>query len=94
MESYIDTSPGATTFVGPDATELFRVMTLRGALDLYTKTKIVPTRHLTISKMLVMASNVTHKPYKRGDAAKAASDLTDWIEAMKAAMPIVETKNG
>jgi hypothetical protein len=90
-ESYVGVNAkgNTTSFVGPDATELFRVMTLRGALDLYAKCKIVPSRRVTISRMLTMASDVTHKPYKRGDAVTASADLSAWIDAMKSSMPVV-----
>jgi hypothetical protein len=91
MDSYVETNAEglATTFVGPDATELFRAMALRGALGMWATHKIIPTRGVTITRMLKMTSEITQKPYKRGEARAAARDLTTWIDAMKAAMPIV-----
>lgn len=90
-ESRITIGNGGTMFVGPDATNLFRAMTLASSLGLYAKCGIIPTRGVTISKMLAMASQYTGKKYKRGDAAKAQSDVKIWCDAMKAALPIETT---
>jgi hypothetical protein len=88
-ESYIQTGPGGTTFVGPDATELFRAATLMSALGLL-KAGIVPTRGLSSKRALAMASGYTGKKYKRGQHDLARADLKVWIETMKSALPIVE----
>jgi hypothetical protein len=92
-DSHITISQGGTTFVGPDATNLFRAMTLASSLGLYAKCGITPTRGVTITKMLVMATQYTGKKYKRGDAAKAQADVKLWCDAMKAALPI-EVREG
>jgi hypothetical protein len=91
-ESSINISTGGTTFSGPDATNLFRAMTLKSALGLYAKCGMIPTRGVTITKMLAMATEYTGKKYKRGDAEKAAEDVRQWCEAMKAALPITVEK--
>jgi hypothetical protein len=81
---------GGMTFSGPDATNLFRAMTLASSLGLYAKCGMIPTRGVTITVMLKMATEYTGKKYKRGDAAKAQADVKQWCEAMKAALPIVK----
>lgn len=80
--------PGGMTFVGPDATNLFRAAILKVSLDLYGKTKIVPTRGVTGPSMLRMATEYTGHTYKRGAYAEAAKDVADWVQTMKAAMPV------
>lgn len=87
-ESYIEMGSGHTTFVGPDATRLFQAATLRGSLRLYAKCGVIPSRGVTISRMLSLATRFTGKHYKRGQAEQAAIDITTWIAAMKCAMPV------
>lgn len=77
---------GGVSFVGPDATELFRVATLKSALGLL-KVGITPTRGLTATKAFAMAKVYTGKTYKRGQYDEARKDLTVWIETMKSAIP-------
>jgi type II secretory pathway component PulF len=89
-DSYIGVGKhGATSFVGPDATELFRVATLRSALGLLSK-GITPTRGLTITKALALATGVTKKKYKRTEIEKAREDLKKWADEMAAALPKVQ----
>lgn len=88
-ESYVKISSSATTYAGPDATNFYRAATLRGSLKLYAECKIIPTRGVTITKMLAMATKYTGKKYKRGEALKAANDISKWIDAMRSALPII-----
>jgi len=81
-------STGSTTFAGRDAVNLFRAITLKSALNAYAKHKMLMTRSLTPSIMLQMAEEYTGKAYKRGQQAKAAEDLTAWIQTMQAALPV------
>jgi hypothetical protein len=87
-DSFISVGKGHTTFAGPDATRLFAATALRGAIQLYLKTGMRANRAYTPTAMRAAASRVTGKPYKRTELAQAAADLTTWIEAMKAALPI------
>jgi hypothetical protein len=87
-ESYIKTGPGGVTFVGPDATHLFRAATLISALGLL-KAGITPTRGLTSKRAFAIAKEYTGKDYKRGQHEQARADLKVWVEAMKAALPVV-----
>lgn len=89
-QSHVNVGSGGTSFVGPDAVNLFRAATLKGALKMYAACKIVPTRGVTATSMLKMATPYTGKTYKRGEHAKAAEDMTAWIETMKAALPIFD----
>jgi hypothetical protein len=88
-ESYITSGPGHTTFVGPDATKLFAAATLRTAIGFYIKTKMQVNRAYTPTAMRAAAGRITGKSYKRSELAKAEADLSIWIEAMKAALPVV-----
>lgn len=78
---------GGTSYVGTDAVNLFRARTLASALSLYAKTKIIPTRGVTGSVMLAMATHYTGKTYKRGQHAQAAEDVKVWVNTMQAALP-------
>lgn len=91
-ESYVETSPAATTFVGSDATKLFAAATVRSAINLYLKTGMKANRAYTPANMLKFATNTTGKTYKRGKPGltAAAADLEQWIAAMKSALPVVD----
>jgi uncharacterized metal-binding protein len=85
-------SGGSVSFVGEDATNLYRVTLLKTGLNLYKKSGIILTRGLTITRMMQMASDVTKKKYKRTQIDMAIQDLQEWCEAMKCAMPIVDER--
>lgn len=89
--SAITLSNGGTIFTG-DAINLFQAVTLKGALKLYAKCGMIPTRGMTITKMLKLASSITDKTYKRGDAMQAHDDLVIWIDAARASMPIIDNR--
>jgi len=77
-------------FVGPDAVDLFRVRVLRSSIAMHKRSGIIPTRGVTITKMLAMASQYTGRPYKRGQHDQALADLDRHLAAFTASMPIVE----
>lgn len=80
---------GGMAFVGADAVELFRVMHVRSAIKLHRLTGMMPTRGVTITKLLTIAEGVTGKAYKGKDKhQRAEADLTTWIDAAKCAMPV------
>jgi hypothetical protein len=91
-ESYVERSAGATTFVGPDATRLFQAGVLRSAIDLYVKTGLQANRAYTPANMLRAAGSITGKAYKRRQLPQASADLTTWIDAMKAALPVQDRR--
>lgn len=91
-DSYINTKNGqCTTFVGSDAVNYVRAEFLSSSLKLWAATKIIPTRGVTITKMLAMATGYTGKTYKRSEAIQAATDVKKWADKMKAALPKIET---
>ena len=85
-----DKNGDAVTFAGPDAVELFRVATLKTSISLWVKTKMIPTRGVTITKMLAMATRYTGQRYTPQKAADAVRDLGVWIATMKSALPVIE----
>jgi hypothetical protein len=89
-DSKIISSPGGTTFAGPDGVALYRATALASGLRLYAKTKMKPNRAWSPSAMLAAATGITGKKYKRGEYAKAADDLKIWADTMAAALPIEE----
>ncbi len=56
---------GTVCFHGSDAIKVYQAATLATHLKLWAKTKIIPTRGVTITKMLALAGNLTGKTYGR-----------------------------
>lgn len=69
-----DANGNATSFNGPAAVDLYRIQALRSALSLLS-VGIAPTRGMTMTKALAMATEYTGKKYKRTQAAIARDDL-------------------
>ena len=94
-DSYIEYSKGrgeATSYVGSDATQLFRVNMLKSSIKLWMKTGMMPTRGIGIRKMLKMAEQYTGRKYKTSEAAYAVEDLHNWVTCMVSALPIKEVE--
>ena len=92
-DSYIQYSRGrkeAVSYVGRDATELYRVNMIKVSIRLWCKTGMLPTRGIGIRKMLKMAEVYTGRKYKTSDAAQAVDDLHNWVTTMVSALPIEE----
>lgn len=92
-DSYIEYSKGrgeATSYVGSDATHLYRVNMLKSCIKLWIKTGVVPTRGTGIRKMLTIAEVYTGRKYKTSEAAYAVEDLHNWVTCMVSAIPIKE----
>lgn len=89
-ELHIDKTGKVSAYIGPDATQLFRAKATKMAILLHQKTGMVPTRGVTITKLYAIAGQYTGKKYKRGEHAKAISDLSIWINTMVTALPVVE----
>lgn len=79
----------ATAFVGPDAIQMYRAACASSAIGLWIKTKMIPTRGVTITKMLAIATEYTGKRYTPAKAQQAVDDLKIWVATMKAALPHV-----
>lgn len=88
-DSYIAVTTAGTSFVGRDATSLYAAMTLASGLRLYAKSGIKLSRMHTPGNMLAAATRVTGKQYKRSQYLSAAADLDQWINTMRAALPVV-----
>ncbi len=80
----------ATSYVGKDATQLYRVNMLKTCIKLWAKTGMMPTRGVGIKKMLKMAEQYTGKKYKTSEAMYAVEDLHNWVTVMVSALPIEE----
>lgn len=94
-DSYVVYSKGrkeATSYVGRDATQLFRVNMLKVSIRLWCKTGMKPTRGVGIRKMLDMAYQYTGRRYKTSEAMEAVDDLHNWVTCMVSAMPIKEVE--
>ncbi|MFM7012574.1 MAG: hypothetical protein ACKO0Z_25125 [Betaproteobacteria bacterium] len=74
------TGNGGATFAGARGVDAFRIQTLINGLNGYVKFNMIPTRGVTITRMLNMASDYTGKRYKRGEGLKAASDLAELLK--------------
>lgn len=95
-DSHIQLKPsGAIILTGNDAHELYRAMQIRSAIGLYMKTGMIPTRGVTITKLLRAAKQYTGKIYGRTPAAYAVAinDLTVWIDNMRTAIPTTDERN-
>jgi hypothetical protein len=91
QQSYVEHSAsGCTAVVGPDAVNYMRAATLRSSLRLWLATKMIPTRGVTITVMLRIATEYTGKKYTTKQAPQAIADLDTWIATMRAALPVVE----
>lgn len=80
----------ATSYVGRDATQLYRVNMIKISIKLWMKTGMMPTRGVTITKLLKMAEQYTGRKYKKSEAAYAVEDLHNWVTTMVSALPIEE----
>ena len=80
---YLTRTNNGQSFVGSDV-DIFRVLMLATSLRGYAKHGMLPTRGVTITSMLKMASQFTGKPYKRTQIEQAAIDLTEYADMLKA----------
>jgi hypothetical protein len=87
---------GGASYVGPDATLLFRAKVIKGGIQMWQKCKMIPTRGVTISKLLKMASELTGNKYKNTDAdyTRAMEELDNWILTMQTAIPTTNNRPG
>lgn len=59
----------------PEQIDRFRIICIKQGLQMYAKFKMLPTRNVSATQLLTMASAVTGKAYKRGQHAIAAADV-------------------
>lgn len=80
---------GGISFVGRDAVEVFRLKAMRSAIRLHKSCGMIPTRGMTITKMLAAVTALTGKPYKgKAKHDLALADLDARIDAYDAAIPV------
>ena len=90
MTSYVEVKSGVyTSFVGTEAVEFFRVKALRLSLIGYHKFKMIPTRGVTVTVMLKLASQITGKPYTRAKILDAVFDLEQWLVKAQNSLEVV-----
>jgi hypothetical protein len=88
-DSNITVSRGSIGFNGEDAVKLYQATLLVSSLKMWAKHKMIPTRGVTITKMLKLATTFTGIPYRRCDADRAAADVQIWADNMKLALPVI-----
>lgn len=86
--SYIKTDATGVSFVGYDAIQLYRALSLMNAIALHKRSGIAPTRGMGIMRMFQQAKEFTGETYKRGEHDRAINDLHVWIQLMRSALPI------
>lgn len=69
------------TVITGDNVFIYRALATRKAIQLYQRAGIIPTRGMTITKLLAIATSITGNKYKRGEYARAADELGDWCDA-------------
>ena len=89
-QSYLVTNDrgDVTSYIGPDATQLFRARMVRHGLIGWQKFKMKPSRGVTVTRMLAAAGQYTGKKYKNTQVAEAIDDMDVWVKTMLAALPV------
>lgn len=83
--SYLQRTNGGSTFTGSDV-DLFRLIVLAQALELYHKHKMITTRGATPTRLLRMAAEYTGRTFKGATKYQDAADAVRAIaEAAKSA---------
>lgn len=72
----------ATVITGRDI-PLFQCLVVASAMELYAKTKMLPNRAYTPTRMLDFAESVLKVRYKRTQMLEAAAHLRAWARAQK-----------
>jgi len=70
----------STTFTGKAGVDTYRAIVIKQGLKMYADTGMKPNRAWTPSAMMMAASQITGKLYKRRQYAEAIDDLDDWIK--------------
>jgi hypothetical protein len=84
---------GGSTHAGMDAVRRVRAIATRSAIAGHRKFGMIPTRGVTITKLLAIATEFTGKPYKgAGKHERAEADLTVWIDTMTCALPVIDER--
>jgi hypothetical protein len=81
-------SEGGTMFHGKGAVDVFRAISVASALRLYARTGIKANRAYTPTAMLRVAEEYVGHPFKRGQYAQAAEELSARACAARAGMDV------
>jgi len=89
-DSYLVVNKDAkvTSYIGKDATHLFRAKMIKHGLVGWQRFKMKPSRGVTVTRMLAAASEYTGKKYKTREVAEAIADMDIWINTMRSALPV------
>ena len=89
-QSYLVTNDqgNVTSYIGPDATQLFRARMIRHGLIGWQKFKMKPSRGVTVTRMLDAAGKYTGKKYKTREIAQAIDDMDVSVKTMLIALPV------
>jgi hypothetical protein len=89
-QSYLVTNDQGkvTSYIGPDATQLFRARMIRHGLIGWQKFKMKPSRGVTVTRMLEAAGKYTGKKYKTTQVTEAIDDMDVWVKTMLIALPV------
>ena len=89
-QSYLVTNDRGdiTTYIGPDATQLFRARMVRHGLIGWQKFKMKPSRGVTVTRMLDAASGYTGQKYTTKQVSQDIDDMDVWIKTMLTELPV------
>jgi hypothetical protein len=87
MTSVIRYSDSGTSFVGPDAVQVFRCRAIASALRLYAATGMQANRAYTPKAMMAAATQITGVVFKARDYAGAAAALTSHADTLQSTIP-------
>lgn len=88
--SYIEVGRESTTYVGPDATRLYRAKVLVSACRLFAE-GISPSGKVTATATRKSVEALTGKKYKCGEWNVMAADVHQWVVTMECALPVVRS---
>ena len=77
MDSIKVSADGGSVFAGRGVL-VFQAITIAKALEMYSKTKMIPNRLYTPTKMMSFAKEVTGAKLKSRDYVGGAAALMDW----------------
>jgi hypothetical protein len=90
MNDRITTGAAGTMVFEGSGIEVFRLLVIAQALELYAKTGIKANTAYTPTAMLRNATMATGKRYKRGQYYEAAADLRQVVDSLRSKIEFVE----
>lgn len=86
----VDKEGRPVAFAGAKAVNIFRCRLLASSIGLYQQTGMIPTRGVTITKMLALATAETGKKYRRNQLQEAIDDLRALEPARVAEVEVIQ----